>query len=170
MLSRWSTQRDQDRLNALYGIVSCHDRAGTLFTPSYKISGPELYKTFTIQHIEATEGLGILNFAGQGSCDNFTLSKVGDKLTIHPERPQDDIPSWVADWRTQARPLTLVPYGKNDSNFSATASTPDYNFGESYKFLRVRARKVDRIIECGMPYHKSVCKALGIHAYYVFAS
>jgi hypothetical protein len=156
-LSGWDCKMSHDRLIALFGLIFQGKQAW--FTPSYKISSPQLYAEFAQGHMHFYEGLELLHFAGCGDSSAHTLVQTEDHIVLQLNPPADDIPSWVPDWRVQSRPLTLLPNIQNAAiGFSATASNPDFKL--NHHILHVRAREVDRITICGLPYCESLGKRL----------
>jgi hypothetical protein len=75
-LSIWECEKDQDRLNALYGIVFCHDASEAWFRPSYSMSALDLYNVFAIDCITATRTIDILHFAGCADIECLELRLV----------------------------------------------------------------------------------------------
>lgn len=82
-----------------------------------------------------------------------------DQIILQATPPADDFPSWVPDWRVQSRPLTLLLNPENASiGFTATVSAPEFRL-DHHRF-HVRAREVDRIKICGLPYFESLGRRL----------
>ncbi|KAK6365586.1 hypothetical protein LTR81_028043 [Elasticomyces elasticus] len=147
VLSGWVFQKDQDRLNALWGLVDSEDPATAWFEPSYTVSGPTMYTNFARRHIDATGG-------------------TEREVQIHFDRPRGDLPSWTPDWRIFSRPVALDLSSSAAMPFTATTSTASYSFCGMQ--LRVLASKVDTVSICGMPYSPTLCDSLQTTAYEVF--
>ncbi|KAJ4248127.1 hypothetical protein NW762_012897 [Fusarium torreyae] len=128
------------------------------------MTGPELYIRFARNYINQTCNLDILHFSGCGDSEKYSLTKVAGTFFLQLSPPADDVPSWAPDWRVQSRPLVLLPHpGYHvQSHFAATTSKPDYYLDEKCHRVRVRARLVDEIAVCGLPYYTSLCRKLQI--------
>lgn len=63
-LSIWNCKKEEDRLNALYGIFFHYDGVSPCFHPSYELKLPDLCKRFATNQITITRRLDILYFAG----------------------------------------------------------------------------------------------------------
>lgn len=164
-LSKWRCKDSHDRLNALYELVSEDERAW--FLPRYSISSPELYTVFAKDHIRITRSLEILHFAGYGGVDVISRCLTERRIVLEINSFADDIASWVPDWRVQSSPLTLLTIAENKSaGFSATESDPEFKLNSPT--LRVRAREVDRIKVCGLPYGESFFQRLHKREHTVF--
>jgi hypothetical protein len=164
-LSEWLCEVDHDRLIALFGLVFRNNHAW--FTPSYSISAPELYLQFAQAYIRLKGSLDILHYAGYGDNSKHSLSINGDQVVLQLNPPLDDIPSWVPDWRVISRPLTLATSFENEFlGFSATASDSDFNI--DHHALHVRAREMDKIKMCGLPYYESLGRRLEITEHKTF--
>ncbi len=153
VLSGWYCEKDQDRLNALHGIIF---RGGETncpwFVARYQLSGPELYEDFARRHIQATKSLEIPHFTGPSDGDTFSVSESDNGVWLHMFQPmKEDIASWVPDWRAQKRPLRLLPNSKDITSrqFCATISAPSYILNSSN--IHVRARVVDEVVACSVP-------------------
>ncbi|KAF2716050.1 hypothetical protein K431DRAFT_316825 [Polychaeton citri CBS 116435] len=165
-LSMWVCKRDQDRLNALWGLVDNDDPATTWFKPLYTTLGPDMYKDFARKHIDTTGTLDVLHYAGHGYPDTVGVLRSERGLRVCLGEPRNDIPSWTPDWRILSRPLALTTGSNAERNFSATTSAASYSFVDAQ--LRVRALKVDTISVCGIPYSPSICRYLERNVYHVF--
>ncbi|EDU46084.1 conserved hypothetical protein [Pyrenophora tritici-repentis Pt-1C-BFP] len=166
-LSGWLCEKDHDRLIALFGLVFRNNQGW--FTPSYSMSGPELYLKFAQAHIRLKESLDILHFAGCGNSDAHTVSENDGRVVLKLNPPSDDIPSWVPDWRVQSRPLTLATSFENEFlGFSATVSEPVFNI--DHDKLRVCAREMDKIKVCGLPYCESLWRRIKMTEHALFNS
>lgn len=155
ILSEWKCLKDEDRLNALWGIAFKDSLSTSIwFTPSCSISLRKLYESFAKAHIIQTHSLEILHFAGCGDSRALILQFSEDGLNINVSQLAVDIRSWAPDWRIKSRPVPFSPLLKREASdgFSATASRSDFNFGEEEGVLHVRALEVDRILCCGLPF------------------
>jgi hypothetical protein len=155
ILSEWECLKDEDRLNALWGIAFRGNLStGIWFTPSYSISLRNLYESFAKAHIIQTHSLEILHFAGCGDSRALILQFSEDSLNINVGQLAVDIRSWAPDWRIKSRPVPFSPLLKREASdgFSATVSRSEFNFVEEEGALRVRALQVDKIVCCGVPF------------------
>ncbi|GAB7336113.1 hypothetical protein MBLNU13_g08908t1 [Cladosporium sp. NU13] len=99
-LSIWECERDEDRLNALYGIVFRYDGVYPWFQPSYAKRVPDFYKRFAINHITVTRRLDILHFAGCADSDRLNFRISDGLLGVSVSESKDGTPSWIPDWRS----------------------------------------------------------------------
>jgi hypothetical protein len=168
--SIWDCTKEQDRLNALYGIVFRHDETTPWFHPSYSVSAPDLYKIFAVSHINLTQRLDILHFAGCVDSDGPDFGNTTGSSCTRDSGDRDKTPSWIPDWRVRLRPLALITMYGEEYRRPPTASLPvaDYMIDDVHGELRVRAQLVDRIHACGLPYCDSVCTSFGINVYEIF--
>lgn len=156
-LSGWVCEKNEDRLNALFGLVFRNMQAW--FTPSYSMSAVELYFAFAQAHIRLRGTLDILHFAGCADNSAHTFIEVEDGVILQLHSPPGDCLSWVPDWRVQSRPLVLTNcLGDASVGFSATLSDPDFEFRDN--ILRVCAREKDKIKVCGLPYFESFVRRM----------
>jgi hypothetical protein len=169
-LSIWDCTEEQDRLNALYGIAFRYDGVTPWFQPSYEKRVPDLYKRFAINHITVTRRLDILHFAGCADSDRLNFRTVDGLIGVTVSESRDRTPSWTPDWRVRLRPLALRAfYGERYHCPSTSVSTtPYFAIDDFHGRLRVRARQIDRIRYCGLPYCESVCRSFGKNAYQIF--
>lgn len=58
--------------------------------------------------------------------------------------------------------------GEQRCPFAATLSDPDYTIDNVHGGLRVRARMIGQVKNCGLPYSASVCKDFGIDECQIF--
>jgi hypothetical protein len=141
----WLCKKDQDRLNALFGLMFRNKQAW--FTPTYSMSAVRLYSEFAQAHIRLKGTLDLLHFAGCVDNSTHTLFKIENQVVLQLEPPPADIPSWVPDCRVQSRPLVLTKDFEDVSlRFSATISDPEFEF--HHNILRVCAREIDKIQVC----------------------
>ncbi|RKK68451.1 hypothetical protein BFJ69_g13609 [Fusarium oxysporum] len=168
--STWGCTKNEDRLNALFGLAFPYNCDSTWFQPRYDLTGPELYIKFAKDYIKETGNLDILHFSGCGDSEKYSLYYIGGIPVLEPSPPADDVPSWVPDWRVQSRPLVLLSDPGYDvkSHFTATLSKVDYFFDENEHKLHVRALLVDEIVACGYPYYLSLCRDLQITEHGIF--
>ncbi|KAI6753936.1 hypothetical protein HG530_013112 [Fusarium avenaceum] len=168
--STWNCTEVEDRLNALFGLAFPYNSNCTWFQPKYDLTGPELFIKFAKDHIKENGNLDILHFSGCGDSKKYLICNIDGTLMLVLRHPNDDLPSWVPDWRVRSRSLVLLPDPGShaNSNFTATLSKADYFFDESEHKLHVRALLVDEIVECGLPYYPSLCRALQIPEHGVF--
>ncbi|KAH7228467.1 heterokaryon incompatibility protein-domain-containing protein [Fusarium redolens] len=168
--STWDCTKNEDRLNALFGLAFPYNSDSTWFQPRYDLTGPELYIKFAKDYIKETGNLDILHFSGCGDSEKYSLYYIGGIPVLEPSPPVDDVPSWVPDWRVQSRPLVLLSDPGYDvrSHFTATLSKVDYFFDENEHKLHVRALLVDEIVACGYPYYLSLCRNLQITEHGIF--
>jgi len=169
-LSIWDCTEEQDRLNALYGIVFRYDGVTPWFQPSYEKRIPNLYKRFAINHITVTRRLDILHFAGCADSDRLNFRTVDGLVGVTVSESGDRTPSWTPDWRVRLRPLALRAfYGERyRCPPTSVSTTPDFAIDDLHGRLRVRAQQIDRIRYCGLPYCESVCRSFGKNAYQIF--
>lgn len=169
-LSIWDCTKDQDRLNALYGIVFRYDGVTLWFQPSYEKRVPNLYKSFAINHITVTRRLDILHFAGCADSNALNLRTVDGLIGVSVSESRDRTPSWTPDWRLRLRPLALRAFHGEQYRCPSTSvsTTPDFAIDNLHGKLRVRAQQMDRIRYCGLPYCGSVCRSFGMNAYQIF--
>jgi hypothetical protein len=169
-LSIWECKKDEDRLNALYGFVFRYDRVIPWFQPSYEMSVPDLYKRFATNHITVTRRLDVLHFAGCVDSDRLNFRTVDGLLGVSVSESRDETPSWAPDWRVRLRPLALTALHGEQHRCPSTSvsTTPDFAIDDLHGRLRVRARQIDRIRYCGLPYCESVCRSFGKNAYQIF--
>lgn len=168
-LSIWECERDEDRLNALYGIIFRYDGVTPWFQPSYEKCGPDLCKRFAINHVTVTRRLDILHFAGCADSDRLEFRILDGLLGVSVSRSRDGTPSWIPDWRVRSRPLALrALQGEQYRPSTSLSTTPDFAIDDSRGRLRVRAQQIDRIRYCGLPYCESVCRSFGKNAYQIF--
>lgn len=168
ILSTWECKHDQDRINALFGMVSYNNPESKTFRPCYDLTGPELYRTFMVDYIQRNKDLDALNFAGRGYCDKIVPIKCGQSLALHFRPPQCDVPSWVPDWRIKFRPAALIPQTDLNGNISDVASGTFASLDKDRQTLRVHALEVDSIQALGMPYSPSMCEHLEVDPYDIF--
>lgn len=98
--------QDQDRINALFGIV----RSNAWFMPEY-CPAPELFVKFAIGHMRQSQSLEILHFAGVTDPARHEFCDEGYEKKYNIAWPAGDLPSWVPDWRVEHRPLPMLPAG-----------------------------------------------------------
>ena len=79
------------------------------------------------------------------------------------------IPTWAPDWRIRLRPLAMTAFHGEQYRCPSTSvsTTPDFAIDNLHGKLCVRARKIDRIRYCGLPYCESVCRSFGKNAYQI---
>lgn len=169
-LSIWECKKEEDRLNALYGIVFRYDGITPWFQPSYEMSVPDLYKRFAIDHINFTRRLDILHFAGCTDSDRLDFRTVDGWIGVSVSESRDRTPSWTPDWRVRLRPLALTALYEEQYRCPSTSvpTSPNFAIDNFHGKLRVRAQLMDRIRYCGLPYCKSVCRSFGKNAYQMF--
>lgn len=169
-LSIWDCTKEQDRLNALYGIVFRYDGVTPWFQPSYEKRIPNLYKRFAINHITVTRRLDVLHFAGCADSDHLNFRTVDGLIGVSVSESRDRTPSWTPDWRLRLRPLALRAFHGQQYCCPSTSvsTTPDFAMDNLHGKLRVRAQQIDRIQYCGLPYCESVCRSFGMNAYQIF--
>lgn len=168
--STWDCTKVEDRLNALFGLAFPYSSDSAWFQLRYNLTGPELFTKFAKDHVKGNGNLDILHFSGCGDSEKYSIDYGGGIARLELSPPEDDVPSWVPDWRVQSRPLVLLPdlgSGAN-SNFAATLSKVDYFFDESEDKLHVRALLVDEIVACGYPYYPSLCRDLQTTVHAIF--
>jgi hypothetical protein len=149
-LSGWDCSNDNDRLNALFGIVF-RNAPSLCFTPNYSMTTELLYESFAVEYISTTRSLKVLHFAGDSRI--LILRGAGDCKVLSLPTQSYKICSWAPDWRIQTRPLPLSPGLERDNStgFLATDSKPDYSVDKLNRRLRVRGLMVDEIAICGPP-------------------
>ncbi|KAK6065232.1 heterokaryon incompatibility [Seiridium cupressi] len=165
ILSEWHCEESQDRLNALHGMIFRDpDMVDPWFVARYTVSVPALFEDFARRHIQSSESLEVLHFTGCGDGNDPFLIELDHHYRLLVPPQAKDIPSWIPDWRIQTRPFPILPIGSTDSSlqFSATISRADYSIEKSPARLRVRARIVDQIVACGVPYCDALRKILQI--------
>lgn len=164
IFSGWDCSKDEDRLNALFGIAF-RDSLSVFawFTPSYSISPTKIYESFTKAYIIKTQSLEILYFAGCGDSRAAIYRVSGEMLYANVGYLAVNICSWVPDWRIKSRPVPFTPLMNREypEEFSATISQPDFRFGKERGILHVRALEVDKIICCGYLFSDELCAAYG---------
>jgi hypothetical protein len=163
-LSAWDCTKEEDRLGALFGLAFRNDPDGAWFNPPATDPGMnryrEVYTTFARDYMNGHQShpLDFLHFV---SCSDVRSNEL---LTEGPERrlvigsPARDLPSWVPDWRVQTRPLTLLqdPHSDQSDKYAATSSDTCFERGDDAHALRLRARFVSKVADCGVIYNDAV--------------
>lgn len=127
-LSIWDCTKEQDRLNALYGIVFRYDGKTPWFQPSYEKRVPNVYKRFAINHITVTRRLDILHFAGCADSDHLNFRTVDGLIGVSVSESRDRTPSCTPAWRLRLRPLALRAFHGEQYHCPSTSvsMTPDF--------------------------------------------
>ncbi len=170
-LSAWKCKDDLDKLNATYGLLSQDNPPCSWFSPSCDMSAEELYVKFAVAYIDMSSDLEILHFLACGDGMDEVTGNMNNGRQHIRHRPQGImIASWVPDWRTASRPLSMTRNlaRTRSEGFSATASTADYQFDKSKQVLRVRAVKVDTVQICGSPYQAQSYQNSNANIYWTF--
>ncbi|KAK5173717.1 uncharacterized protein LTR77_002398 [Saxophila tyrrhenica] len=102
ILSFLDCREDQDRINALFGIVQS---SNSWFMPAY-CPTPDLYVNFALAYMRHFRSFDITHFAGTTEPTHHRLG-VEDVFSI--TWPAGDLPSWVSDWRIRHRYLPIIP-------------------------------------------------------------
>jgi hypothetical protein len=100
-LSIWDCKKEEDRLNALYGIVFRYDGVAPWFQPSCEKSVSDLYKIFATNPITVTRRLDILHFAGCADSDRLDFRTVDGLIGASVSESRDRTPSWTPDCSVQ---------------------------------------------------------------------
>jgi hypothetical protein len=169
-LSVWDCKKEEDRLNALYGIFFRYDGVAPWFQPSYEKSVSDLYKISATNHITVTRRLDILHFAGCADSDRLDFRTVDGLIGASVSKSRDRTPSWTPDWRVRLRQLALTTLYEEQYRYPSTSvpTTPDFAIGSLHGKLRVHAQLMDRIRYCGLPCCELVCRSFGKNAYQIF--
>jgi hypothetical protein len=92
-LSIWDCTEEQDRLNALYGIVFRYNGVTPWFQPSYEKPLPDHYKRFATNHITVTQRLDILQFAGCVDSNRLDFRIVDGLISVSVSESRGGTPS-----------------------------------------------------------------------------
>lgn len=148
-LSLFDCKEDQDRINALYGIVRS---SNSWFTPGY-CSAPDLYIRFALAHMRHFRSFEILHFAGITEPTRHKSEKKGEEMMIHIAWPADDLPSWIPDWRIRHRQIPIITAEGESHMQGSTSSTFEVPFDPSRKSLTLTGKLLKTPIKpCGVPH------------------
>jgi hypothetical protein len=144
-LSHLDCDKDQDRINALLGMVP----SNALWLSADYRPAPELFFVdFALRHMQHFKSIEILHFAGVVNTEEIKL--VGSEVNVI--QPARDLPSWAPDWRIRRRPLPMTSMDKGTLNCNITLLLNQVVYDSSRMTLTLRGKLLNTRVGPCMPH------------------